>query len=187
MPKSDPQTYINRKGYPSLLLQGVVDHEKKFIDIFCGEPGSIHDARLLRKSALYQKNFENPNFMGENFLIGDSVYPNLPWLVTPFKDTGRLTREQKIFNYKIAATRVVIENAFGLLKGRFRRLRKLDNTDLTLCAEIILTACILHNLCIDENDLTDASTADFNQPDPVIHNQNDNTDRQQQLFRKIIT
>ncbi|GLV34035.1 hypothetical protein CBL_05055 [Carabus blaptoides fortunei] len=35
----------DRKGTCSILLQGVVDHRCIFIDVFCGEPGSTHDAR----------------------------------------------------------------------------------------------------------------------------------------------
>jgi hypothetical protein len=30
--------YYNRKSEFSVLLQGVYDHKKKFMDIFCGEP-----------------------------------------------------------------------------------------------------------------------------------------------------
>ena len=46
--------YMNRKGYYSVLLQGVCDHTGKFINIFAGPPGRVHDARLLRSSNLYQ-------------------------------------------------------------------------------------------------------------------------------------
>lgn len=36
--------YYNRKGYYSILLQGICDCDGKFIDVFCGEAGSMHDA-----------------------------------------------------------------------------------------------------------------------------------------------
>lgn len=107
-PKENQDSYINRKGFASLLLQGVVDHEKIFIDVFCGEPGSLHDARLLRRSALYAKMLDNPEFMGENFLLADSAYPNLNWIVTPFQDTGFLTEHQKLFNKRLSSKRVVL-------------------------------------------------------------------------------
>jgi hypothetical protein len=68
-----------------------VDHRKKFIDVFCGEPGSFRDARLLRKSLLYAKMVQSPYLMENRFLIGDLAYPNLYWLITPFKDNRRLT------------------------------------------------------------------------------------------------
>jgi len=50
--------YYNRKGDYSLLIQGVCDHKKKFISFFCGEPGSIHDSRLLKKIVFIQKGYK---------------------------------------------------------------------------------------------------------------------------------
>jgi len=71
--------YYNRKGDYSFLIQGVCDYQKKFISFFCGEPGSIHDSRLLKKSFLYRKGING--FLGTNFLLGDSAYPCLDWSV----------------------------------------------------------------------------------------------------------
>jgi hypothetical protein len=189
-PKTNQAAYINRKGYHSLLLQGVVDHRKKFIDVFCGEPGSMHDARLLRKSALYAQVLSNPNSIGPNkFIVGDTAYPNLHWLVTPFKDNGHLTREQNMFNYRLSASRIVIEHAFGLLKGRFRRLRKFDNISKQLCTEMIMVACILHNICIDANYVIQGDRFDFNQPQHVQFHPNiqfiEEVNRRQQLFNEM--
>jgi len=45
--------YINRKGYYSVILLGIVDHQGKFTYIYIGEPGSVHDACVLRKSRLW--------------------------------------------------------------------------------------------------------------------------------------
>ena len=73
----------------------------------------------------------------------------------PYRDNGHLTERQKNFNVVLSSTRVVIEQAFGLLKGRFRRLKYLDMSDLTLVSHVITTACILHNICIDNNDEID--------------------------------
>lgn len=193
-PEENQDSYINRKGYHSLLLQGVVDNNKKFIDVFCGEPGSLHDARLLRRSAIYAKILENPDFIGAFYLLGDSAYPNLNWIVTPFTDTGFLSEEQKLFNKRHSSKRVVVENAFGLLKGRFRRLRGLENWNLTLCAEIILGSCILHNICMDDtiNLVDDIEENDENQP-PNMPFQGlgvqaevmENINRQQQIFDRM--
>ncbi|KAJ8968799.1 hypothetical protein NQ314_002108 [Rhamnusium bicolor] len=182
-PKEDQDASINRKGYHSLLLQGIVDHEKRFTDVFCGEPGSMHDARLLRKSGIFKKMNDEPNFMGNCFLLGDSAYPNLSWLVTPFKDNPRITQNQKIFINRISATRVIVENAFGLLKGRFRRLKKLENFDLNLCSKVIMACCILHNICIDEEDLLDTDRNNFNEPDVTAINEiSVGTNRRQLVF-----
>ena len=43
--------FYNWKGYYSILLQGICDDSGKFFSVICGYPGSIHDARMLRRSA----------------------------------------------------------------------------------------------------------------------------------------
>ena len=45
--------YMNRKGYYSVLLQGICDDRGKFIDVFVGPPGRVHDSRMLRDSHFY--------------------------------------------------------------------------------------------------------------------------------------
>ena len=46
--------FYNRKGYYSILLQGICDGDGKFLSVSCGYPGSIHDARMLRRSGFYK-------------------------------------------------------------------------------------------------------------------------------------
>ena len=38
-----------------MLVQAVVDHNYLFTDLYIGWPGSVHDARVLSNSAVYQK------------------------------------------------------------------------------------------------------------------------------------
>lgn len=47
-----------------------------------------------------------------------------------------------------AGTRQVIERAFALLKGRFRRLKYLDMNRDDMIASVILACCVLHNICL---------------------------------------
>jgi hypothetical protein len=51
----DSERYINRKGYHSINLMGVVDHTEKFTYVYIGEPGSVHDARVFRRSSLFHE------------------------------------------------------------------------------------------------------------------------------------
>lgn len=55
---------------------------------------------------------------------------------------------QKKFNKVISSARQVVERAFGLLKGRFRRLREITSHDHSAIVGIIVCGCILHNLTI---------------------------------------
>ncbi|XP_031351370.1 putative nuclease HARBI1 [Photinus pyralis] len=151
------QDYVNRKGYHSIILQGVVDSKMKFIDISTGHPGSVHDARVLRKSYMYNAAVENyqTTFFNKYRLVGDSAYPSLKWLVVPYKDNGHLSDEQRDYNYRHSVTRIIVEHAFGALKGRFRRLRYFENLKLTFIIKCVVAACVLHNICLMGNDITE--------------------------------
>ena len=46
-PEQCPDDYINRKGFHSLILQGLVDCDYRFLDICVGWPGKVHDARVF--------------------------------------------------------------------------------------------------------------------------------------------
>jgi len=120
----DPSSYYNRKEFHSIILQDIADAKCKFIDVFVGWPGSSHDARVWRESSvgcgLAEDNIKIPK---GTHLLGDSAYPLHSYLMTPFRDNGHSIRRQTNYNTKLSSKRIVIEQAFGLLKGRFRRLR----------------------------------------------------------------
>ena len=50
-----PSDHYNRKGFCSILLQGVVDSKGCFIDVNIVWPGKVHDARVLANSTFYHK------------------------------------------------------------------------------------------------------------------------------------
>ena len=128
-PKDSHTDYYNRKGWYSIILQGVVDHKYRFTDIYIGWPGSVHDARVLAHSSLYEKAIgdkllpsSSRSIAGESvplFILGDSAYPLMTWLMKPFPHNSMLSNQQKTYNYRTSRARIVVENAFGRLKGRW--------------------------------------------------------------------
>jgi hypothetical protein len=133
-------------------LQGVCDSKKFFYDCYAGEAGSIHDACLFRRSELGQ-NLGNRQFPQNGHLIGDSAYPLLTQLLVKFKDNEHLTDIQRNFNRKLSQNRAIIENAFALLKGRFRRLKLMEIVRLDLLPSMIIAACVLRNICLENDDI----------------------------------
>lgn len=70
------------------------------------------------KSNIFLKNI--------SYLIGDQAYPLDSWLLKKYKDNGKLTDQQTSFNKRLSAKRQLIEHTFGILKGRFRKLKFMD-------------------------------------------------------------
>ncbi|KAJ1176915.1 hypothetical protein NDU88_002182 [Pleurodeles waltl] len=110
-------------------------------------PGSVHEAYILRNSSI-------PYVMGQLqrhcvWLLGDSGYPNLSWLLTPGRNPR--TRAGERYNEARGRTRRIIERAFGLLKARFRCLHitggYLVYSPKKVC-QIIVACCMLHNLAL---------------------------------------
>lgn len=85
-------------------------------------------------------------------MIGDSAYPICPCLLTPYRDCGPLTVRKSNYNYRRCASRVVIENAFGVLKQRFRQLLMLEFHTVDRLTKFVMSVCVLHNMCIMKND-----------------------------------
>ena len=133
-PPQNHEDYFNRKQHYSVNLQAIVDAKLKFIHATVGYPGSIHDARVLRLSGLYdfaenEQILSGPmrNINGTELgplLAGDSAYPLTNWLMKPFSDRGRLTAELRKLNLKFRALRCVVERTFGMLKSRWRIILK---------------------------------------------------------------
>ncbi|XP_066584830.1 putative nuclease HARBI1 [Prorops nasuta] len=144
-------TYVNRHDLVSMLLQAICDENKKFLDVFTGVSSKIHDARAFKLSNIsdtFSRICSN-----EYHILGDSAYPLRSYLLVPFKDYGNLTQNQRKYNKKHSQTRIKIENAFGPLKGRFRQLTQLDMHKIIKLSDFVAGCCVLHNLCIDCNEL----------------------------------
>ena len=148
-PEQEPAAYINRKGFYSVVLQAVVDSPLMFMDCYAGLPGSVHDARVFKNSPLFDFGAKmcSPNA----FILGDAAYPLMSWLLVPYRDNGKLNAIQKNHNFVHAATRCTVERPFALLKGRFRRLKYLDIKHMEDIVNVIMTCCIFHNICL-QND-----------------------------------
>ena len=81
------------------------------------------------------------------FLVGDSAYPLLRWLIKPFPESPILTNRQKTFNYRICCGRIVVEMAFGRLKAHWRRLSKQNDMSIGNVPNVVAACCVLHNIC----------------------------------------
>ena len=135
------------------------------MDIYVGFPGRVHDARIFSSSPLYSQGVP---MCQEYTILGDSAYPNLGWLLTPFKENQCITPNHVHYNYIHSSIRTTIERAFGLLKGRFRRLKYIDQSEPETMSNTIASGCCLHNICILEEDISADMEDDVGVPVAIL-------------------
>eukprot|EP00057_Strongylocentrotus_purpuratus_P005496 XP_003731101.1 PREDICTED: putative nuclease HARBI1 [Strongylocentrotus purpuratus] len=198
-PKEFRADYYNRKGFYSMVLQGLVDHRYRFMNINFGYPGSVHDARVFTNSRVFRLGNEGElcppllREIGETqvpvAILGDSAYPLLPWLMKPFHDNGQLTREKRHFNYRLSRARMVVENGFGRLKGRWRILLKRQDTHVKYLGDLVVACCVLHNLCESAGENFDLDLLGANGGDgqaPNVPGMNDEQNRDATRIRNAL-
>ncbi|KAL6217442.1 hypothetical protein ACLB2K_010659 [Fragaria x ananassa] len=151
------------KNY-SMLLQGTVDHELRFLDIVTGWPGGMTLSRLLKCSGLF-KLCESGNRLNGNvrtlpegeireYVVGGVCYPLLSWLITPYESSGLPASSVSAFNAAHESARSLAVRAFSQLKGTWRILSKfMWRPDKRKLPSIILVCCLLHNIIIDRGDI----------------------------------
>ena len=149
-PNESHADYVNRKRYHSIIMQAVVDHNHLYRDVVIGWPGSVHDARVLSNSKIYEKGNYNSLFpqnveeqiSGQKMnpvIIGDAAYPLLPWLMKPYPENNTTPRIKKKFNYQLSRAWMSVENTFGKWKGRFIRFSKRVDMEVS-SLDIVITA-----------------------------------------------
>ena len=81
-------------------------------------------------------------------LVGNSAYPLSFWLMKPFKQMATLTEKQVHYDKALSQAQVVVEQAYGILKGWRRNLLKPMEEHISTASITIVACCVLHNICI---------------------------------------
>ena len=135
---------------------GLVDANYKFLYIDVGCNGRISDGGVFRNchlsKALEQNSLNIPS-VGElpndgrklpYVIVGDDAFPLKTYLMKPYPHQ-HLSREKRIFNYRLSRARRVVENAFGILANRFRVFLTTINLSPENVEKIVVASCALHN------------------------------------------
>lgn len=138
------ELYRCRKDYFSINVQVLFDDRLRIRDIVTKWYGSAHDSRIFNSSLLLDK---LENLTEYTWVLGDSGYPCLPFLITPF--TKPNTEQEERFNSSQKKTRIVAERGIGCWKKRFPCIKYGLGVKLENCPNIIVSTAVLHNLAID--------------------------------------
>ena len=81
---------------------------------YTGWPGSVHDAHVFYRKANAGQLLSDTTktISGVSvpvFVIGDSAYPMLPWLMKPYSQPSVDSAEKCTFNYRISWGHIVVE------------------------------------------------------------------------------
>ncbi|XP_052285788.1 putative nuclease HARBI1 [Dreissena polymorpha] len=163
-PSANEDDYVNRKGFHSLNVQMICDATFRFVDVVAKWPGSVHDSRIFRESAIRQR-FERGEIDG--LLLGDSGYGCKRYLMTPYQNTDSPCKER--FNISLCRTRVVIEQAFGVLKRRFPCLHYGLRVKPDRAAKITVACVILHNIGLERQDMFSRTCEDDTDQPHVLY------------------
>ncbi|CAI9105308.1 OLC1v1004205C1 [Oldenlandia corymbosa var. corymbosa] len=155
--------WLDRKENHSMVLMGIVDPNMRFLEILTGLPGMLTDTIMLQNSKFFHSCQNGQRLNGEKlklseraemqeYIIGDTGFPLLPWLMTPYQ--GKDLPEAKAeFNKRLMATRVVSQRAFARLKHVWKMIDGVMwRPDKHRLPRFIYVCCILHNIIIDMED-----------------------------------
>jgi hypothetical protein len=162
--KYNADLYFNRKGFHSVVLQGMCDDRGIFINANVGQPGSSHDSRVFRLSSFWQGMHSDgedgirANFPEDHFILADAAYAIREWLLPAYK--GIIDGKKLIYNYIHSAVRMVVERALGRLKGRWRRIKKMQVYKMEEINSTVQCAVILHNFVESRKDYNNIKNED---------------------------
>ncbi|XP_025818766.1 protein ANTAGONIST OF LIKE HETEROCHROMATIN PROTEIN 1-like [Panicum hallii] len=163
-PKANVAAYYNRrhternqKTSYSITVQGVVDAAGAFTDVCIGWPGSMSDADVLDRSALYAQRGAAGRLQGQ-WVVGGAGYPLMDWLLVPYTHQN-MTWAQHVFNERVDGVRAVARDAFQRLKARWGCLQKRTEVKLQDLPVVLGACCVLHNICERAGDAVDPENA----------------------------
>lgn len=163
-PINGGSNYWNYKGTNSIVLLAVVDPKYRFLVVDVGSYGKNSDGGIFEKSILGEliekgklelpaANPLTPNSEPlPHVIVADEAFPLKPFLMRPYsKNDVRNNEPNKIFNYRLSRARRIVENAFGILRSRWRVFAGPMSVQPDMVDKIILATCCLHNYLGTDN------------------------------------
>ncbi|XP_031333878.1 uncharacterized protein LOC116163884 [Photinus pyralis] len=152
----DGSAFYNYKGQHSIVLLAIVDANYKFLYVNVGMNGRISDGGVYRESDICKAIEQNIlNFPDDTplpsrtkpvpfVIVADAAFPLSQHVLKPYPFKN-MTKEQRVFNYRLSRARRVVENAFGILANRFRVLLHINPLGPTKAKVVTQCCCVLHN------------------------------------------
>lgn len=156
-PPRSGSSFINYKGYFSIVLLAIADADGMFVTIDVGEFGRNSDGRAFRNSnmgqALLRGNLGLPQptpLPGETreipfYFVADEAFSLHKNVMKPYSRKQLDSDKKKIFNGRLTRGRKSVECSFGMLTSKFQVLSTLIRCDPARVDVIVQAICVLHN------------------------------------------
>ncbi|XP_018011865.1 putative nuclease HARBI1 isoform X2 [Hyalella azteca] len=175
-PEKMHDEYRNSRGKYTIILLAICDAQKKFTYVSVGYPGTFTDQKCLESTDLGSNldNIPNDYFPLDKYhLIGSENFQLRDGLMVPFK-AHEVNNDQNLdFNERLLKTQSITPSTFVEMRSRFQTLNKLEMS-IERVVEFTTACCILHNVCLDNNDhwagplITNEDATSLNHPEPEI-------------------
>ena len=104
----------------------------------------MYDANLWARTKIGQ--YFEADKLSPYTLVNDAAYPCRPWMLVQFKGhKDNLSRGEYHWNYLQSSTRMCVERAYGMLKGRWRILLKMIDVYLKNVPDLVATCLVLYS------------------------------------------
>lgn len=157
-PSNSGSLFHNYKGTYSIVLLAVVDYDYRFRVIDVGSYGRSSDGGTLANSAFGQALKSGTLDLPEDcpipaaeglgpmphVFVGDEAFPLQKNLMRPFPGRN-LTRERRMFNYRLSRARLTVECAFGILSSQWRMYQRVIGVCPEKAEMCVKATCVLHN------------------------------------------
>lgn len=155
-PIQSASLYYNYKNYYSINLMAVADANYNFIYVDVGAYGKDADSTIFQNCSLWNKlengtlDLPRPSIINGIDIpmpfafVGDDAFPLSKHVLKPFK--GKLlSKEKRIFNYRLCRARRYVECTFGIFANKWRIFHRPLDVAMESAIDIVKACCLLHN------------------------------------------
>lgn len=187
-PPHSGSMYYNYKHFFSLVLMALCDSNYCFIWVDVGAYGKDSDSGVFKETSFYKKLSENllnipePRSITDNennafklpyVIVADEAFGMTKNLMRPYGGK-MLSKEKKIFNYRLSLARRYVECTFGIMCNKWRILHRPIDVKIDFASDIVKAICVLHNFVRTRDGI---KPEDMNCPAPLPDINSTNTGR----------
>lgn len=134
----------------------IVNANYEFLMVDVGTNGRVSDGGVVYNTKFWELlqnnklNIPKPSKLPDTdvscpyVFVGDDAFALGTNLMKPY-NREHATKSERIFNYRLSRARRVVENAFGILRTRFRIFEKPIYLSPEKVSTVTLACCYLHN------------------------------------------